>query len=143
MVTNVVDSNPVTKAPTTTGVAPSTSSVPSTTTFGPTPSSDPAPAAPPAGPPAPTAAPVSVAGPTTVVPPATGPTTYSGIGGQVTVRVDGGALVLLAVQPTPGYAVAEQKVQPSEIEVRFENASAWTRIRVRLKDGAVEAEVQE
>ena len=78
-----------------------------------------------------------------MVPPATGPTTYSGIGGQVTVRVDGGALVLLGVQPTPGYTVAEQKVQPSEIEVRFENASARTRIRLRLKDGAVEAEVQE
>ena len=119
VVTNVVDSTPVTSAPTTTAVVPSTSSVPSTTTVGPAPSSGPAPAAPPA----PTTAPVSVSGPTTVVPPASGPTTYSGIGGQVTVRVDGGALVLLAVQPTPGYTVAEQKVQPSEIEVRFENAS--------------------
>ena len=77
-------------------------------------------------------------------PPSAGPSTYGGVGGQVTVRVDAGSLVLVDVQATSGYAVTEQKTSSSEIEVAFEDSAGHrTRVKIRLQDGQVSAEVQE
>jgi hypothetical protein len=76
-------------------------------------------------------------------PPSSGPQTYGGVGGQVTVRVDAGNLVLVAVRPSPGYAVTEQKAEPDDVEVRFEGASGRTRVRIRMEDGLLAPEVRE
>jgi len=97
------------------------------------------------GGPAPTAATVApTAAPTTQSPPpSSGPQTYGGLGGQVTVRVDAGNLVLVSVRPSAGYAVAEQKAETDDIEVRFEGAAGRTRVRIRMQNGVVSPEVQE
>ena len=133
-------------APVTTGP---TSTVTTTVPTSATPSSAPPAASPnPAvssGGPAATAATVApTAAPTTQSPPpSSGPQTYGGLGGQVTVRVDAGNLVLVSVRPSAGYAVAEQKAEPDDVEVRFEGAAGRTRVRVRLDNGVVSPEVQE
>jgi hypothetical protein len=88
---------------------------------------------------APTAAPSSAPSP----PPSSGPQTYGGVGGQVTVRVDAGNLVLVSVQPAAGYTVAEQRARPDDVEVRFEGPAGRTRVRIRMNDGVVSPEVQE
>jgi hypothetical protein len=87
----------------------------------------------------PTAAPPSAPPP----PPSSGPQTYGGLGGQVTVRVDAGNLVLVSVQPAAGYVVAEQRARPDDVEVRFEGPAGRTRVRIRLDAGVVSPEVQE
>ena len=136
---------PVTTGPTSTVATSVATTVPTSAT----PSSVP-PAATPnpavgSGGPAPTAATVApTAAPTTQSPPpSSGPQTYGGLGGQVTVRVDAGNLVLVSVRPSAGYAVAEQKAEPDDVEVRFEGAAGRTRVRVRLENGVVSPEVQE
>jgi hypothetical protein len=87
----------------------------------------------------PTAAPSS----SPTAPPSSGPQTYGGLGGQVTVRVDAGNLVLVSVRPTAGYTVAEQRARPDDVEVRFEGPAGRTRVRIRLDGGVVSPEVQE
>ena len=87
----------------------------------------------------PTAAPSSAPPP----PPSSGPQTYGGLGGQVTVRVDAGNLVLVSVRPAAGYVVAEQRARPDDVEVRFEGSAGRTRVRIRLDGGVVSPEVQE
>lgn len=76
-------------------------------------------------------------------PPSSGPQTYGGLGGQVTVRVAAGNLVLVGVRPSPGYAVTDQKAEPDEVEVRFEGAAGRTRVRIRMEGGALSPEVEE
>ena len=120
------------------------------TTILPVPTTNPAVTAPPAGGPAgtpsPTAPPTAAAptaAPPVTAPPSSGPTTYRGIGGTVTVRVDAGSLVLVSAAPTSGFVISEQRTAPDEIEVRFEGPSTRTRIRVRLDHGLASGEVQE
>jgi hypothetical protein len=138
----LVTSPPSPSAPTT---AP-TRGVP--TTIIPVPSTSPAVTAPiataPAAGPSP-ATPPTAAAPTTpaTAPPSSGPTTYRGVGGAVTVRVDAGALVLVNAAPTTGFAISEQRTAPDEIELRFEGPGGRTRIRVRLDHGQASGEVQE
>jgi hypothetical protein len=95
-------------------------------------------------PPAATVAP-STAAPSSAppAPPSSAPQTYGGLGGQVTVRVDAGNLVLVSVRPAPGYVVAEQRSRPDDVEVRFEGPAGRTRVRIRLDGGVVSPEVQE
>jgi hypothetical protein len=136
-------STPVTTGgPATTVITSVPASVPTTA------SPSPAPSAPPASaetPPAattvapPTAAPSTAPAP----PPSSGPQTYGGLGGQVTVRVDAGNLVLVSVRPASGYTVAEQRARPDDVEVRFEGPAGRTRVRIRMEDGVVSPEVQE
>jgi hypothetical protein len=136
-------------APATTG--PTSTAATSVATTAPTsavPSSAAAPSTPAvnSGGPAPTAATVAppTAAPTTQSPPpSSGPQTFGGLGGQVTVRVDAGNLVLVSVRPSAGYAVAEQKADPDDVEIRFEGTAGRTRVRVRLANGVVSPEVQE
>ncbi len=47
------------------------------------------------------------------------------------------------MRPSPGFAVAEQKAEPDDVEVRFEGAAGRTRVRIRLQNGVVSPEVQE
>jgi len=49
----------------------------------------------------------------------------------------------VSANPTSGYVITEQKVAADEIEVRFEDGSTRTRIRVRLDHGQLVGEVQE
>src|SRR6185503_15513292 len=108
---------------------PATTLVP--TTIVPVPSTSPGATAPIAT--APAAGPSPTAPPT--APPSSGPTTWRGVGGAVTARVDAGALVLVDAAPTTGYVISEQRTAPDEIEVRFEGPGGRTRIRVRLDQG--------
>jgi hypothetical protein len=98
-------------------------------------------AAPTATPPAPPTAPSTA--PISTTPPSSGPRTWSGVGGAVTVRLDAGSLVLVSANPIGGYVITEQKVAADEIEVRFEDSTSRTRIRVRLDHGQLVGEVQE
>ena len=134
--------------------SPSTIALPSTlpattvvpTTILPVPTTSPAVTAPPAGTTSPTAPPTAAAptaAPPVTAPPSSGPTTYRGIGGTLTVRVDAGSLVLVSAAPTSGFVISEQRTAPDEIEVRFEGPSTRTRIRVRLDHGLASGEVQE
>jgi len=68
--------------------------------------------------------------PTTTAP-STPPTTFSGIGGRITVQVRNGALQLISSRPSPGYVVAETKAAATDVEVRFQGNGRETRIRVR------------
>jgi uncharacterized membrane protein YgcG len=106
------------------------------------------PTAPPTiGPTAPGASPVpapSVPTQTTTSPrSASGPVTFRGAGGSVTARVQGGVLQLLSVQPAAGYRVSEQRVDPDEIEVRFESDAGRTQVKLRLEQGRISPEVDE
>jgi hypothetical protein len=84
------------------------------------------------------------AAPTTQAPPpSSGPQTYGGLGGQVTVRVNAGNLVLVGVQPSPGFVVTDQKAEPDDVEVRFEGAAGRTRVRIRMENGVLSPEVRE
>jgi hypothetical protein len=137
-------STPVTTGgPASTVVTSVTASVATTAPPPSTPSAPPssAGAAPSAAPSAapPTAAQSSAPSP----PPSSGPQTYGGVGGQVTVRVDAGNLVLVSVRPAAGYTVAEQKARPDDVEVRFEGPAGRTRVRIRLDGGVVSHEVRE
>jgi hypothetical protein len=91
---------------------------------------------------APSAAPPTAAGSSAPSPPpSSGPQTYDGLGGQVTVRVDAGNLVLVSVRPAAGYVVAEQRARPDDVEVQ--GPAGRTRVRIRLDGGVVSPEVQE
>jgi hypothetical protein len=134
-------STPVTTGRPTSTVA--TSVTVSALTSAPTSSAPPAPVGPGPTTSAPSAAPPPAAPTTQAPPPSSGPQTYGGLGGQVTVRVDAGNLVLVSVRPAAGFAVTEQRARPDDVEVRFEGPSGRTRVRIRLEGGVLSPEVRE
>lgn len=155
-------SSPVVTAPTTSAVTVPTQrpTSPSTTTAGgmpaPTPTTSTSPSATPTtNPPSSTATatssptsiatslPTSTESPTTVPsstsPPADAPftRTYDSLGGSITVRWDGAALTLLAVDPNAGYESEIEDQSASRIRVRFRSDAGDSRIEVRVDDGRV------
>lgn len=81
--------------------------------------------------------------PTTAAPPAPVTSTYSGIGGSITVRLQAGTLSLLSTQPAAGYAVTETRTEADRVEVRFHDGDRETRIRVELVGGAMQPDIRE
>ena len=61
----------------------------------------------------------------------------------MTIRFAAGRLTLVSRVAAPGYSVDLRTNTPSEIEVRFSNGQSESRIRVRVKDGALEPEISE
>jgi hypothetical protein len=136
--TPVTTGGPASTVVTSVPASVATTALPSSTPSAPPSSGGAAPSA------APSAAPPTAAGSSAPAPPpSSGPQTYGGVGGQVTVRVDAGNLVLVSVRPAAGYTVAEQKARPDDVEVRFEGPAGRTRVRIRLDGGVVSPEVRE
>ncbi len=60
---------------------------------------------------------------------------FSSTGGSITLRTDGSTITVVAVDPAPGWAVAELDTAPDQVKVRFGSPSQQTSIRVELEDG--------
>lgn len=88
----------------------------------------------------------------TTQPPSTQPTTqppstqppstpvtqsFACVGGSATVRLQDGALAIVATAPSSGWVVAETGGEGSEVEVRFEQGSAESRLKVDLVNGSM------
>lgn len=93
--------------------------------------------------PTPTTTPAGQRGSTTTTTTPPGTTTYVAIGGRVTIRFAAGRLTLVSRIAAPGYAIDLRTNTASEIEVRFSNGRNESRIRVRVKDGALEPEISQ
>ena len=79
--------------------------------------------------------------PTTVAaPPST--KTYASTGGKATIRFANGKLTLVSYTAAAGYTPEVHTNKPDDIEVRFSNGNAESRIRVRVQDGQVEPEIE-
>ena len=59
--------------------------------------------------------------------------TFSGIGGTITVHLEGGSLTLLSWQPKPGFAADVLTASGSQVEVRFESDNHITKARVGVE----------
>lgn len=99
--------------------------------------------------------------PTTTAPPGSTPTTpgdhggttpttvapstksYSAIGGQATIRFANGALTLASYTAAAGYTPEVHTNTATDIEIRFSNGSAESRIRVRVDNGQLRPEITE
>lgn len=104
---------------------------------------------------APTAAPPTAAPPPSPQPsPATTdpapppPTTVStsslsSVGGSITVRLEGGVLELVSVDPASGFVVDQTNTSPDRVEVRFRADTHESRIEVTLVDGQMVPVVEE
>ena len=62
--------------------------------------------------------------------------------GTVTVRRDGGSLIVLAVNANPGWVTEVEQGAGIEVEVNFENGSARVDFNAELEDGAVRVRVR-
>ncbi|MCE9620780.1 MAG: hypothetical protein K8R99_00370 [Actinomycetia bacterium] len=85
--------------------------------------------------------PTSSAPTTTVAPAST--SVFSGEGGSITVRLQGGALTLISQSAIDGFSIDVQHSAGDRVEVRFESSNHRTRIRIDLKDGAVVPSIEE
>jgi hypothetical protein len=84
----------------------------------------------------------STSPPTTTDPP---PTTsvFSGEGGSVTVRLQGGSLTLVSYSANAGFAIDIQHSGGDRVEVRFESSNHRTRIRVDLEGNSMVPSIEE
>ena len=80
---------------------------------------------------------------TTRPPAAPSTTTYTSIGGRITVTFANGSLTLDSTHATAGYQTEVHNQAPDDVEVRFNNGSRESRIRLRVKDGVVQKEITE
>ena len=118
-----------------------------TSTVPPNPESTPSTVVPESTAPATSAAPPTTQAPTTV------PTTsdapgdtpftrqYSSAGGSITIRWDGSALSLQAVDPVAGFDAEIEDQSASRIRVRFRSDDEDSRVDVRARDGKVSVDV--
>jgi hypothetical protein len=109
----------------TTPLVPSTSS----------PSSPPSTSAP--RPPATSTAPLPTQPPSTQPPSPPVTQSFSCVGGSATVRLQNGVLAIVGTVPNSGWLVAEIGGEGSEVEVRFEQGSVESRLKVDLVNGSM------
>jgi hypothetical protein len=90
-------------------------------------------------------APPTTAGTTPAPPPPAAPQTktYASTGGRVTIRFANGRLTLTKTSPAPGYTTDVHKQTADDVEVRFDNGSHESRIRVRVENGLLRPEISE
>ena len=81
--------------------------------------------------------------PTTTSPPAPQFQTFSGVGGSVTVKLANGVLSLQSYSATSGYTAEVTTNRSDRVEVRFDNGSNETRIRVDLVGGSMQPRIDE
>jgi len=79
----------------------------------------------------------------TTPPPPPQTKTYTAQGGRITIRFANGRLTLVSSAPSPGFTSEVHKQDPDDVEVRFENGSHESRIRVRVTNGQLRPEVSE
>ena len=79
--------------------------------------------------------------PTTVAAPVT--KTYSSTGGKVTIRFANGRLTLVSHSASPGYTTEVHTNKPDDIELRFSNGTAESRIRIQVDNGQLRPEITE
>ncbi|MGB8857781.1 MAG: hypothetical protein WCC60_00925 [Ilumatobacteraceae bacterium] len=84
---------------------------------------------------APGTTPPTIAAPTTTAAAVT--QTFGGIGGSITVRMEGGTLTLVSYQPADGFTAEVRHQSGSHVEVRFESAMHRTTARVDRDGGAM------
>jgi cytoskeletal protein RodZ len=82
-------------------------------------------------------------GATTPPPAAPSTTTYTSNGGRITVTFANGSLTLDSSTPSAGYQTDVHNDAPDDVEVRFDNGSRESRIRIRVQDGAIQKEITE
>jgi hypothetical protein len=80
---------------------------------------------------------------TSVAPAAPTTQTFSSDGGTVTVKLERGALSIVASQAAAGYSKELHDTGPDRVEVRFTNDEGEWRIRVDLVNGALVPEISE
>ena len=70
--------------------------------------------------------------------------TFAGAGGSVTVRRDGGTVVLAGdPEPATGYTARIDDDGPDRVRVRFERDSERTEIRVEVEGGRLVPQIDE
>lgn len=69
--------------------------------------------------------------------------TFSGVGGSITVRQDGGRLTVVAVNPKGGFHNDESNNSGQRVEVTFKSDKHETHITVKLSDGVMKPTVDE
>ena len=72
---------------------------------------------------------------TVATPPDSGEQTYSSLGCSITVKVSGGALVLVSTHAADGFALDSSTVEPGRVEFRWRNGNLDARIRIDLING--------
>lgn len=85
--------------------------------------------------------PPTTAAATTVVAQST--QSFTGQGGTITVRLQGGSLTLVSYTTASGFTADVRHSAGEEIEVRFESPTHTTRIRVELEDGTMHPQIEE
>ena len=83
--------------------------------------------------------------PTTTVPTTTVATTYTAtsIGGTIEVIISGNNVQLQSTNPSPGYTIDIRDAGPDKVEVRFTASDAESRIKLRIRQGSLEQEIEE
>jgi hypothetical protein len=76
-------------------------------------------------------------------PPAPLTKTYTATGGRITIRFANGRLTLVSRTAAPGFTAEVHKQDPQDVEVRFDNGSHESRIRVRVENGQLRPEISE
>jgi hypothetical protein len=82
--------------------------------------------------------PTSSPAPTTTT--STGPVTqsFTCTGGSISVRLQAGQLQLISTSPAAGFAVDEQDVQATEVEVRFQSTTHRSKVSVHVVGDAMQ-----
>lgn len=80
---------------------------------------------------------------TTSAPAAPAVTTYTLIGGQVTISALEPDVGLVAAVPTAGFSAEIDESGPGEVEIEFESSDHQSSFRARWKDGALDIEIDE
>ncbi len=62
--------------------------------------------------------------------------------GSVTLAVEGGSLVLVSVDPNPGWVVDEVETGTREVEVEFRSGDTTVKFKAEVEDGAVQIRVR-
>ena len=126
----VTESSTTSTPPTTDGAAPPTTTTTSTTTTTTTtPATTPTTAAPPPS--------------TTTVPPGPAVTTYTLIGGQVTISALEPDVGLVAAVPAAGFSTDIEHSGPGEVEIDFKSSGHKSSFQARWKDGELDVKIDE
>jgi hypothetical protein len=69
--------------------------------------------------------------------------TFPGVGGSITLHLEGDRLTITAITPNGGFHANEDKHSGDRVEVTFKSSNHETQITVRLSDGVMKSNVSE